>query len=308
MTRPVLPATCIIACLVLFLPGCEGDPGRAGVSRLSGDLLPPTVEIVLPDGEKPLFEGAVVELIASDDVGIAGIQFLVDGRPDSLAFRALQPYYQYRWDLTALTEGLHRLQVIVHDAAGKVGLSQNLAIRKAPLAERPERDTLYTFAGETASPIDWKFPPDSLVTYDAIAARFTPNGPAYVRSLEVKVKLKAAWRGGSIDYELYSERDGRPDSLLATRTLSFPRREELVEYVGWEPKSFPRPGIPVEGEFFVVVRFTEGGTGDSVIVQSDSGLRVTGHGYQRRDGTWSPLTGQRFRRPNPLIAAVVTYR
>lgn len=62
-----------------------------------------------------------VTATATDNVGVVGVQFLLDGAP--LGAEDLDAPYSISWDTTTVTNGSHTLIATARDAAGNVGTS-----------------------------------------------------------------------------------------------------------------------------------------------------------------------------------------
>lgn len=100
----------------------------------AADTTPPTVAITAPtDGETV---SGVVQLTAnaSDDTGVAGIVFQVNGT--TLGQVATAPY-QTSWDTSKLTPGSYTLQAVATDAAGNSSTASVTVTVAAPPAASP---------------------------------------------------------------------------------------------------------------------------------------------------------------------------
>src|SRR5688572_9942775 len=87
----------------------------------SGDGAPPTVALTAP-GNGTQVQGVVtVSANASDDVGVAGVQFLVNGTAVS-GEDTTQPYAT-SWDTRTLSPGTYQLTARARDLAGKTQMS-----------------------------------------------------------------------------------------------------------------------------------------------------------------------------------------
>ena len=80
------------------------------------DTTPQTVSITSPRDGETLHGTVTVTASASDNVGVAGVQFFGDGRP--LAAEVTAPPYSISVDTTASTNGSHTLTAVARDAAG----------------------------------------------------------------------------------------------------------------------------------------------------------------------------------------------
>ncbi|MGH8372269.1 MAG: Ig-like domain-containing protein [Gammaproteobacteria bacterium] len=80
------------------------------------DTTPPTVSMTAPANGAAVSNTITVSASASDDVGVAGVQFELDGTPFG-AEDAVAPYTT-SWDTTAVANGTHTLTAVARDAAG----------------------------------------------------------------------------------------------------------------------------------------------------------------------------------------------
>jgi hypothetical protein len=85
---------------------------------VAGDITPPTVAFVAPAAGATLSGTVAITVAAADDVGVAGVQLLVDGV--ATAWIGVPPWTQL-WDTRATADGAHVLEARAVDAAGNVG-------------------------------------------------------------------------------------------------------------------------------------------------------------------------------------------
>ena len=92
------------------------------------DTTPPTVSVTAP-GAGTVVSGTAVSVTASasDNVGVVGVQFLLDGA--NLGAEDLTSPYSVSWNTTALTDGTqHVLAARARDAAGNLGAAANVTV------------------------------------------------------------------------------------------------------------------------------------------------------------------------------------
>jgi parallel beta-helix repeat protein len=77
---------------------------------------PPTVVITTPDDDETVWGTVTVTAGASDNVGVVGVQFKLDG--NDLYGADTTPPYSINWDSTEASEGAHTLAARACDAAG----------------------------------------------------------------------------------------------------------------------------------------------------------------------------------------------
>src|SRR3989441_638794 len=88
--------------------------GGAGVTP--PDTTPPTVSITSPANGATVSGTITVSAIASDNVGVAGVQFKLDGA--NLGPEDTSNTYSIAWDTTTISNGAHTLTAVARDAAG----------------------------------------------------------------------------------------------------------------------------------------------------------------------------------------------
>jgi hypothetical protein len=81
------------------------------------DLMVPLVSITEPQPDRSLSAFVTLLASASDDIGVVGVQFLVDGV--ILGVEDTAPPYSIVWDTTKTFNGSHKVMAIARDGAGK---------------------------------------------------------------------------------------------------------------------------------------------------------------------------------------------
>jgi len=89
------------------------------------DTTPPAASITSPAIGATVSGTLSVLATASDNVGITGVQLLVDG---TAVGSGSAPPYNFSWNTTTLANGIHALQIRAYDAAGNTGLSQLVSV------------------------------------------------------------------------------------------------------------------------------------------------------------------------------------
>ncbi|HMC71358.1 MAG TPA: Ig-like domain-containing protein, partial [Mycobacteriales bacterium] len=80
------------------------------------DKTPPTVSITAPAAGATVSSTITVTASASDNVGVAGVQFKLDGA--NLGAESTVAPYTMSWDTTTATNASHTLTAVARDAAG----------------------------------------------------------------------------------------------------------------------------------------------------------------------------------------------
>jgi hypothetical protein len=93
----------------------------------ASDSTPPTVSITAPTTGATV-SGSSVSLTAnaSDNVGVAGVQFKLDGV--NLGSEDTTSPYSTTWDTTAATNGSHTLTAVARDVAGNNTTSSSITV------------------------------------------------------------------------------------------------------------------------------------------------------------------------------------
>jgi hypothetical protein len=96
--------------------GNETTSAVVGVT-VTNDNAAPTVVIMNPTAAATIGDNVTVTAVASDDVGVASVQFLLDGAPLGAADTAAP--YETVWATLDTVNGAHTLTAVARDAAGK---------------------------------------------------------------------------------------------------------------------------------------------------------------------------------------------
>src|SRR2546425_431409 len=83
---------------------------------VSNDAIPPTVSLTAPAAGAIVTGTIAVAATASDNVGVVGVQFTLDGA--NLGAERTTAPYAVSWDTTIATNGTHTLTAVARDAAG----------------------------------------------------------------------------------------------------------------------------------------------------------------------------------------------
>ena len=85
--------------------------------------MPPGASVTAPAAGSVVSGAVTVSANASDNVGVAGVQFLLDGA--SLGAEDTTGPYSIQWDTTTASNGVHTLQARARDTAGNLGTSSS---------------------------------------------------------------------------------------------------------------------------------------------------------------------------------------
>ena len=98
----------------------------ASVTTPAPDASPPSVSVSAPAAGATVSGTATVQADASDNVGVASVQFLLDGAPLGAADTSAP--FSTSWNTTAATNGAHTLSARAGDAAGNATTAADVAV------------------------------------------------------------------------------------------------------------------------------------------------------------------------------------
>jgi len=104
----------------------------AGVTMPLPDTTPPTISLTAPAAGNTVSGTLQVSATASDNVGVAGVQFKLDGA--NLGSEVTTAPYQAPWNTTGIANGQHTLTAVARDAAGNTttGSSVTVTVQNQP--------------------------------------------------------------------------------------------------------------------------------------------------------------------------------
>src|SRR3989338_3689146 len=93
----------------------------------ASDTTPPTVSMTAPAGGATVSGSAVtLSATASDNIGVSGVQFLLDGA--NLGTEDTSSPYSITWNTIGVTNGAHTLSARARDAAGNTTTATNVSV------------------------------------------------------------------------------------------------------------------------------------------------------------------------------------
>lgn len=107
------------------------------LSGTGHDVTPPAVSITSPVAGATLSGTVAISAAASDDVGVAGVQFLVDGINHGA--EVTDPPYTMTWNSGGTTAGQHTVAAGVRDATGNCATSAGVVVTVGSVATGPGR-------------------------------------------------------------------------------------------------------------------------------------------------------------------------
>lgn len=113
----------------------------AAIASLAADLgltsgtTPPSVAITQPSNGATVGGIVTIEAAATDDVGVAGVQFVLNGNP--LGPEDTAAPYAIAWDTTGSADGSHTLTATARDTAGNTATSAPIGVIVSNLDTTP---------------------------------------------------------------------------------------------------------------------------------------------------------------------------
>jgi hypothetical protein len=249
-------------------PGPVGGGGAA-------DTTPPTVSLSAPASGATVSGSVSVSAAASDNIGVAGVQFKVDG--NNLGAEELVAPYTVPWDTATASNGNHSITAVARDAAGNQTTSAARTVTVSNAAPPPppaggistrypfdvgietDADVIFVekFEESTTSLLFGRYNDVHNPSTMTFSTDIAPGSPAGSHSLNV------SWTGGSNDgghlYKVLSP--GIDDKLYVRYYIKYPTsgkyRHEGIWVGGSNPvTNWPNPqaGIkPAGNDRFIAV-------------------------------------------------------
>jgi chitinase len=113
-----------------FSEEVSGTPTEPPPPPPPADTTAPAVSITSPQNLGVVSGTVTVTASASDNVGVAGVQFRVDGAP--LGAEDTTAPYSVAWNTSGALAGTHRLTAVARDAAGNTRTSAEVIVSVVP--------------------------------------------------------------------------------------------------------------------------------------------------------------------------------
>jgi len=94
-----------------------------------GDTIPPSVSLTAPTAGATMQGVVTVAANATDNVGVVGVQFKLDGA--NLGTELIATPYALGWDTSAVANGTHSLTAVARDAAGNLATALPVSVSVA---------------------------------------------------------------------------------------------------------------------------------------------------------------------------------
>jgi len=108
--------------------GNISNPSNQAVATVTVDTIPPTVSLTAPAAGTSLTGVVAVTASASDNVAVAGVQFLLDGSVLGGEVTGPGPLYTFNWTTATAPNGAHTLSARARDSAGNTALAANVGV------------------------------------------------------------------------------------------------------------------------------------------------------------------------------------
>jgi hypothetical protein len=110
----------------------RSDTWPGPLSGGGGDTTPPSVSVSAPSSGATVSGSVAISATASDNVGVAGVQFKLDGT--NLDVEDTTPPYAILWNTATATEGSHTITGVARDMAGNQTSSVDVTVTVANAA------------------------------------------------------------------------------------------------------------------------------------------------------------------------------
>jgi fibronectin type 3 domain-containing protein len=208
----------------------------------TGDTTAPTVSLTAPTGGASVSGSVSLTATASDNVGVVGVQFKVDGT--AVGSEDTSSPYSVTWSSAAVANGSHSITATARDAAGNTKTSTAVSVTVSNAAAPSGTVLLGNQTVETNADSD---PPGT-----AEAFRYTAVASGSAGQLVLYLAPDNA--ATSVKLGLYSDNAGHPGSLLASGTVTSPSPGT------WNTVNFTTPPSVTAGSNYWVGLLGTGGT------------------------------------------------
>jgi fibronectin type 3 domain-containing protein len=188
--------------------GNVSAPSNEASATTATDTISPTVALSSPTGGT--VSGTVtVSVNAADNVGVAGVQFKVDGT--NLGAEVTGAPFSTSWNTTTVANGSHTLTAVARDAAGNTATSSPVAVTVNNAVTGTQLLGSNTVQGSG----------DNDAAGEAEAFKFTASTSGQAGALNLYVDSGSAV--STLKVGVYADSSGKPGALLASGSLSSPR-------------------------------------------------------------------------------------
>jgi hypothetical protein len=177
----------------------------------SSDTTPPTVSVTAPvAGTTVTGSSVTLSANATDNVGVSGVQFKVDG--NIIGAEDTTSPYSVSWNSTQVTNGSHSISATARDAAGNSTTSSSVSVTVSNAATPGGTLLLGTQTVQTVDDTSSAGDPEAF-KYTAVATGTAGTLSFYLTSSNTATGLKVG---------IYSDNAGHPGSLLTSGSVTSP--------------------------------------------------------------------------------------
>ncbi|MEO8662608.1 MAG: LamG-like jellyroll fold domain-containing protein, partial [Bryobacteraceae bacterium] len=108
--------------------GNVSSPSSEAFATVTVDTVPPSVSLTAPAAGATVTGLTTITASATDDVGVVGVQFLLDGANLGAEVIGPGPLYNFTWASSATLNGTHTLSARARDGAGNTMLAANVDV------------------------------------------------------------------------------------------------------------------------------------------------------------------------------------
>jgi hypothetical protein len=163
-----------------------------------GDTTPPTVSVTEPSGGATVSGTVTVSATASDNVGVVGVQFKLDGA--NLGTEDMAAPYSIAWNTATATNGSHTITAVARDAAGNSTTSApvSVTVSNAPVVVTRNVEASENDAHQASSTVFLTTASVTLSSTTELGARFPATGVPQGKTI-VSAKFRLACTGKCLD-------------------------------------------------------------------------------------------------------------
>jgi hypothetical protein len=185
--------------------GNTSPPSNEASATVTADTTAPAVSVTAPTDGATVSGTVNVTASASDNVGVAGVQFELDGA--KLGSEVIATPYTTNWDTTTVSNGSHRLTAVARDAAGNTTTSNAVTVTVSNAVIGTQLLGLSSLEGFA----------DNDAAGEAEAFPFTATGSGQAGALTFYVDSGS--RATTLEVGVYSDANGEPGTLLTSGSL-----------------------------------------------------------------------------------------
>jgi hypothetical protein len=223
--------------------GNIGPASNEASGAATADTTPPTVSVSAPPAGATVSGVISLSAVAGDNVGVAGVQFKVDGA--SVGSEATASPYGALWDSTGASNAPHTVTAVARDAAGNTAISAPISVTVSNAAP----PVLAVLLGDQA--VEPKI--DGNVGGSAEAFSTTATVAGSVKQLTFYVDGSST--ATSIIVGLYTDNNNHPGTLLTSGVVSAPTAN------AWNTVAVPAAGVTAAGKYWIALLSPNGAGG-----------------------------------------------